>query len=99
VTDRHCFVETNVTFYLKLGYCTNLSRILQSCQRSDPEFPRLRLEEERDMSVKGCASTWWHHGFRPRRLVVPILLAVMTALFCGFLGGRRRSHGGRACPT
>ena len=36
------------------------------------------------MSVKGCASTWWHHGFRLRRLVVPILLAVMVALFCGF---------------
>ncbi len=36
------------------------------------------------MSVKGCASTRWHHGFRPRRLVVPILLAVMIALFTGF---------------
>ncbi len=36
------------------------------------------------MSVKGCASTRWHHGFWPRRLVAPVLLAVMIALFSGF---------------
>jgi len=36
------------------------------------------------MSVKGCASKWWQHGFRPRRLVPPIVLAVMAALFFGF---------------
>jgi hypothetical protein len=49
-----------------------------------PAFPHLRLKEERDMSVKGCASAMWHHGLRPRRLVPPIAAAVMVALLCGF---------------
>jgi Abnormal spindle-like microcephaly-assoc'd, ASPM-SPD-2-Hydin len=42
------------------------------------------LEEEHVMSVKGYASALWHHGFRPRRLVLPIMLAVAVALVGGF---------------
>ena len=35
------------------------------------------------MSVNGCASTWWRHGFLPRRLVPSVVLAMLVALFCG----------------
>ena len=39
--------------------------------------------EKRVMSVKGCTPAWWGRGFR-LRLVVPMVLAAVIALICGF---------------
>jgi Carbohydrate binding module (family 6)/F5/8 type C domain len=50
------------------------------------------------MSVKGCASALWHDGLRPRRLVPPIVLAVMVALFCGFHAPMARAASSPTTP-
>jgi hypothetical protein len=50
------------------------------------------------MSVKGCASVLWHDGLRPRRLVPPIVLAVMVALFCGFHAPMARAASSPTTP-
>jgi len=50
------------------------------------------------MSVKGCASALWHHGLRPRRLVPPIVLAMMAALFCGFHAPMARAASSPTTP-
>jgi hypothetical protein len=50
------------------------------------------------MSAKRCASTWWRHGVRPRRLVPPIVLAVMVALFCGFHAPAARAASSPTTP-
>ena len=50
------------------------------------------------MSVKGCASALWHHGLRPRRLVPPIVLAMMVALFCGFHAPMARAASSPTTP-
>ncbi|HEV3383022.1 MAG TPA: choice-of-anchor D domain-containing protein [Trebonia sp.] len=50
------------------------------------------------MSIKGCASTRSYHGFRPRRLVPPIVLAVLVALFCGFNAPMARAASSPATP-
>jgi hypothetical protein len=63
-----------------------------------PSLPRLRFKEERDMSVKGCASALWHHGLRPRRLVPPVVLAMMVALFCGFHAPMARAASSPTTP-
>jgi hypothetical protein len=63
-----------------------------------PAFPRLRFKEERDMSVKGCASALWHHGLRSRRLVPPIVLAILVALFCGFHAPMARAASSPSTP-
>jgi hypothetical protein len=50
------------------------------------------------MSVKGCAPALWHHGLRPRRLVPPIVLAVIVALFCGFHAPMARAASSPTTP-
>ena len=50
------------------------------------------------MSVKRCASALWHHGLRPRRLVPPVVLAMMVALFCGFHAPMARAASSPTTP-
>ncbi|MDX6418434.1 MAG: hypothetical protein QOG28_3054, partial [Trebonia sp.] len=50
------------------------------------------------MSVKGCASALWHHGLRSRRLVPPIVLAILVALFCGFHAPMARAASSPSTP-
>lgn len=50
------------------------------------------------MSVKGCASALWHHGLRSRRLVPPIVLAILVALFCGFHAPMARAASSPTTP-
>ena len=50
------------------------------------------------MSVKGCAPALWHHGLRLRRLVPPIVLATMVALFCGFHAPMARAASSPTTP-
>jgi hypothetical protein len=50
------------------------------------------------MSVKGCASALWHHGLGPRRLVPPIVLAMLVALFCGFHAPMARAASSPTTP-
>ena len=50
------------------------------------------------MSVKGCASALWHQGLRSRRLVPPIVLAILVALFCGFHAPMARAASSPTTP-
>ena len=50
------------------------------------------------MSVKGCAPALWHHGLLPRRLVPPIVLAMLVALFCGFHAPMARAASSPTTP-
>src|SRR5580700_2204064 len=97
VSTHSCYSK-KIICELTSTYCTAISPTLQSGQRKPPAFPRLRFKEERDMSVKGCVSALWHHGLRLRRLVPPIVLATMVALFCGFHAPMARAASSPTTP-
>src|SRR3984957_806445 len=93
-----CCSNKNRTFLTQVKILHQLvaNPTVFSAKRST--VPAAADREARDMSAKRCASTWWRHGLRPRRLVPPIVLAVMVALFCGFHAPTARAASSPTTP-